>query len=75
MHARLPLLLLLLTALAGCAFSPRALGITGAAPPMPPRRPGDAVLGLPGLPQSGGAAAVSFGNPGSGAGGRYYGNN
>ncbi len=54
-------LLACLLALSACAADPRALGLTGAAPPTPPRAHSDATVGLPGLPEP------------AGTGGRYYG--
>ena len=50
-----------LLALSACAADTRALGLTGAVPPTPPRARSDATVGLPGLPEP------------AGTGGRYYG--
>ncbi|MDE2005883.1 MAG: hypothetical protein KGI51_04895 [Rhodospirillales bacterium] len=63
-----PIALLLL--LAGCAASPEALGLTGAAPPAPPRHPDDATVTLPGLPTPGGYGTPATGTTGTG---RYFG--
>ena len=67
------ILLLVLAGLAGCTTSPRALGLTGAQPAVPPRAPDDSTVGLPGLPAPGGAAPRGFGTPSGSSGGRYYG--
>jgi hypothetical protein len=64
-------LLIAVLSLAGCSGSPESLGITGpgARPPVHPDSD-DSTVGNPGLPDSGGAYAPSYGpNP---AGGRYF---
>ncbi|MDE2580530.1 MAG: hypothetical protein KGL52_02750 [Rhodospirillales bacterium] len=65
--------LVLLIGLAGCGASPRALGLTGAQPKVPPSPAGDSTLSVPGLPQPGGAAATGLSPDGTGTGVRYYG--
>ena len=67
------ILLLVLVPLVGCASSPRALGLTGAQPWIPPRAPDDSTVGLPGLPEPGGAAPSGFGTITPATGARYYG--
>jgi len=70
MRHGLPPLLLCLLALGGCSLSPRALGLTGAVPPSPPRHADDATVTAPGLPDPGGTyGSGTYGTTGSG---RYY---
>ncbi|MGH7041441.1 MAG: hypothetical protein ACREFY_04835 [Acetobacteraceae bacterium] len=69
----LPVLAVVLAGLAGCATSPRALGLTGAQAHTPPAAPQDSTIGLPGLPEPGGGQSSGFGTPNGGSGGRYYG--
>ena len=70
MRQGLPPLLLCLLALGGCALSPRALGLTGAVPPSPPRHADDATVTAPGLPDPGGYGG---GNGATAGTGRSYG--
>jgi hypothetical protein len=59
-----------LLVLAGCAATPADLGLTGPAPPVPPRILDDSTIGYPGLPDAGGGYGPSL-MPSTG-GGRYY---
>ncbi len=65
------LLLLSLSALAGCASSAASLGLTGAPLAAPPAEPSDATIGQPGINPEVGPYTPSL-VPSTG-GGRYFG--
>lgn len=67
---RIPLLVLCLSALAGCSGAP-PVELTGAPAAIPPVGPSDATTGLPGVQRSAGPYTPSF-VPSTG-GGRYFG--
>jgi hypothetical protein len=73
-HRRMRLIMLaLLLLVAACGTNPAALGITGAAIPVPPPDPGETQTGIPGAPSRGTDYAPNL-PPNTGAG-KFWGYN
>jgi hypothetical protein len=67
------IMLSLLLILAACGTDPAALGITGAAMPVPPADPGETQTGIPGAPVTGTQYAPSM--PANTGAGKFWGYN